>query len=67
MARSYYLRPLKEKLSVSIDNDIVTMLREEAEYDGRTLSQLMNVILRRYCETNLYSKYNRPTPPRRNQ
>ena len=65
MARSYYLRPLKEKLSVSIDNDIVAMLRDEAEYDGRTLSQLMN--LRRYCETNLYSKYNRPTPPRRNQ
>ena len=48
MARSYYLRPFKEKLSVSIDNDIVAMIRDEAEYDGRTLSQLMYVILRRY-------------------
>lgn len=67
MARSYYLRPLKEKLSVSIDNDIVAMLREEAEYDVRTLSQLMNVILRHYCEKNLYSKYNRPVPLRHDQ
>ena len=67
MARSYYLRPLKEKLSVSIDNDIAAMLREEAEYDGRTLSQLMIVILRRYCEKNLYSKYNRPVPLRHDQ
>lgn len=51
------MRPLKEKISVSIDGDLLAMLRAEAEYDGRSLSQYINLVLKRHCEANLYGKY----------
>ena len=32
------LKPLKEKISITIDNDILAKLKEKAEYDDRSLS-----------------------------
>ena len=40
------LKPLKEKISITIDNDILAKLKEKAEYDDRSLSQYINLVLK---------------------
>ena len=40
------MRPLKEKISITIDSDILEIIREEAEQDDRSLSQYINIILK---------------------
>ena len=42
------MRPLKEKISITIDNDLLDELRKLAEEDDRSLSQLINRILKSY-------------------
>ena len=44
------MRPLKEKISNTIDSDLLEKLREKAEEDCRPLSQYINLILRKYME-----------------
>ena len=44
------MRPLKEKISITIDGDILEKLRSEAEYDGRSLSQYINFVLKKHLE-----------------
>ncbi len=54
------MRPLKEKISITLDENLVLELRERAEQDDRSLSQYINLILREYianhpnpnCPTN---------------
>ena len=42
------MRPLKEKISITIDNDVLSKLRIEVEKDDRSLSQFINIILKDY-------------------
>ncbi len=42
------LKPLKEKISITIDSDLLEKLRYESEVDERSLSQYINLILRKY-------------------
>ena len=42
------MRPLKEKISITIDSDILEMARTEAEKDDRSLSQYINIVLREH-------------------
>ena len=42
------LRPLKEKISITIDSDILVKLRLLAENDDRSLSQYINIILKEH-------------------
>lgn len=44
------MKPLKEKISITIDSDILEILRKEAEEDDRSLSQFINIILNRYIK-----------------
>ena len=44
------MRPLKEKISITIDSDILEKLRDRAEYDDRSLSQYINLVLKRHLE-----------------
>ena len=44
------LNPLKEKISITIDNDVLAKLKEKAEYDDRSLSQYINLILKRHIK-----------------
>lgn len=44
------MRPLKEKISITIDNDILTKIKEQAEYDDRSLSQYINIVLKQYIK-----------------
>lgn len=42
------MRPLKKKVSITLDQDIIEKLMELSEIDGRSLSQFINRILRDY-------------------
>ncbi|MBQ7036533.1 MAG: ribbon-helix-helix protein, CopG family [Clostridia bacterium] len=44
------MKPLKEKVSITIDKDILEKLRTEAEADDRSLSQFINLILKEYLK-----------------
>ena len=44
------MRPLKEKISITIDSDILAKLKEEAEYDDRSLSQYINIVLKQHIK-----------------
>ena len=41
------MKPLKEKISITIDSDLLKELKSEAENDDRSLSQYINLLLRR--------------------
>ena len=44
------MKPLKEKISITIDNDILAKLKEKAEYDDRSLSQYINLVLNQHIK-----------------
>ncbi len=44
------MRPLKERISITIDNDLLEKLRAKAEEDDRSLSQYINILLRKSLE-----------------
>ncbi len=44
------MRPLKDKISITIDNDLVEKARRLAEEDDRSLSQFINIALREFIK-----------------
>ena len=44
------MKPLKEKISITIDSDLLEKLKEKAEKDDRSVSSYINLILRKYIE-----------------
>lgn len=44
------MKPLKEKISITIDNDILVKLKEKSEYDDRSLSQYINLVLKQHIK-----------------
>ena len=46
------MKPLKEKISITVDSDILKKLRTAAENDDRSLSQYINIILKDYINKN---------------
>ncbi len=44
------MRPLKEKISITIDNDILEKIRMRAENDDRSLSQYINILLKEHIK-----------------
>lgn len=42
------VKPLKEKISITIDSDLLELVREEAENDDRSVSQFINLVLKKY-------------------
>lgn len=44
------MRPLKEHISVTIDNDLLAKARKLAELDDRSLSQFINIALKEYVK-----------------
>ena len=41
------MKPLKEKISITIDSDLLKELKINAEHDDRSLSQYINLLLRK--------------------
>ena len=47
---STIMKPLKDKISITIDNDLLTKIRELAVEDDRSLSQYINLVLKKHLE-----------------
>ncbi len=44
------MKPLKEKVSITIDGDVLALAKEKAEADDRSLSQYINLILKEHLK-----------------
>lgn len=44
------MRPLKDKISITIDSDIVKKIKELAENDDRSFSQYINMVLKEHIQ-----------------
>ena len=44
------MKPLKERISITIDSDLLEKIREKAEADDRSLSQYINLVLKKHLE-----------------
>ena len=44
------MKPLKEKISITVDSDILQAIRIEAENDDRSLSQYINLIIKEHLK-----------------
>ncbi len=42
------MKPLKEKISITIDWDILEKIKKMAEHDDRSLSQYINIVLKKH-------------------
>ena len=42
------MKPYKQKISITLDEDIIPILKEQAEACDRSLSQYINLILKDY-------------------
>ena len=47
------MKPLKEKISITIDGDILEKLRVLSENDDRSLSQYINIILKEHINKTI--------------
>lgn len=45
------MKPLKEKISITIDSDILEKIRIKAEEDDRSLSQYINIVLKEHLKS----------------
>ncbi len=45
------MKPLKEKISITIDSDLLSELKTQAEKDERSLSQYINLILKKHLKS----------------
>lgn len=46
------MKPLKTKVSITLDSDVIEKLKELAEKDDRSFSQYINLILRNYLKSS---------------
>ena len=44
------LKPLKEKISITVDGDILELARAAAEEQDRSLSQYINLVLKEHLK-----------------
>lgn len=44
------MKPLKDKVSITLDADVITELKQLAEQDDRSFSQYINLILKEYLK-----------------
>lgn len=42
------MKPLKTKVSITLDSDVIEKIKELAEQDDRSFSQYINIILKEY-------------------
>lgn len=46
------MKPLKVKISITIDSDILEKAKVEAEKDDRSLSQYINILIKQHISSN---------------
>lgn len=47
------MKPLKEKVSITLDSDIVFKIKELSEQDDRSFSQYINLVLRKHINEKI--------------
>lgn len=47
------MKPLKSKVSISLDDDIIRITKELADADDRTFSSYVNIVLKKHIRTRL--------------
>ncbi len=45
------MKPLKNKVSITLDEDIIEKVKELAEEDDRTFSQYINMVLKKWINS----------------
>ena len=55
------MKPLKVKISITLDDPIYQKVKELAEYDDRPVSSYINLVLRKHIE-ELEVRKNKKTP-----
>ena len=50
-------KPLKAKVSITLDEDVIRRIRELAEADDRNFSQYINLVLKKYLERKCADDY----------
>lgn len=50
--QSYTSKPLKTRICLTIDEDIVATLRQQAELSERSLSQYINLVLKEHLKNS---------------
>lgn len=45
------MKPLKSSISITLDSDLLEVLRKLAEEDDRSLSQYINIVLRNHLKS----------------
>ncbi len=46
------MKPLKQKISITIDEDVLERIKVLAEEDDRSLSQYINILLKEHLKKN---------------
>lgn len=46
------MKPLKSKVSITLDEDIILIVKDLAEQDDRSFSQYINMVLRNWIKDN---------------
>lgn len=46
------MKPLKIKVSITLDEEVLTQIKEMAENDDRNFSQYINLILKEHIKNN---------------
>lgn len=54
------MKPLKTKVSVTLDADIIEVIKELAEQDDRSFSQYINLVLKDFLSDNQTVKQSEP-------
>ena len=54
--KEYFMKPLKNKISITLDSDIIEILKKEAEEDDRSFSQYINLIHKEYIRNKKESQ-----------
>lgn len=52
------MKPLKSKVSITLDADIIEKIKEMAENDDRSFSQYVNMVLKEYISKENRTKGN---------
>ena len=42
------MKPLKKKVSITLDEDVIQLIKQLAEKDDRSFSQFINMVLKEY-------------------
>ena len=56
------MKPLKEKISITVDEDILKNIKSYAESDDRSLSQYINIVLKDHIKRQDTSEGNQDKP-----